>query len=49
MWKKENAMGLFEEQPLLLVPVIIVTVEVWSLIKAAALRYMTRRPELDAR
>jgi len=39
-------MGLFEENPWLLVPIIIVTMEVWNLVKAflkdAWLRHKSR-------
>jgi hypothetical protein len=34
--------GFFEEQPLLLVPVIIITIEVWSVVKAAVVQLLTR-------
>lgn len=33
---------LFEEQPWLLVPLIIATVEVWNLVKAYGRRWLSR-------
>jgi hypothetical protein len=35
--------GLFEEQPWLLVPIIIVTIEAWNATKLAVLRARARR------
>jgi len=38
-------MGLFEEQPWLLVPVIILTVECWNAVKAVVKQALRQRQE----
>jgi len=40
---KESDMGLFEENPWLLVPIIVVTVEVWAVIKSVVSGFYDRR------
>ncbi len=40
-------MGLFEEQPWLLVPIIIATVEAWNATKRAVVRRLERQRQRD--
>lgn len=43
--EKEDIMGLFESNPWLLVPIIIVTVEGWNACKSLVRCYLQRREQ----
>ena len=44
---KEDGMGLFEENPWLLVPIIIVTTECWTLLKSVLSDFARRRRQIE--
>ena len=39
-------MGLFEEYPWLLIPIIVITVEGWNVVKVLVRQALSRRPQV---
>jgi len=46
--EQEDHVGLFEEYPLLLIPIIIITMEAWTLVKTVVRDHVERRRALRA-